>query len=129
MMTKFSTLQPENSLQRAVELILATPQQDFPVLDDSRVVGILTSRDLMLALQQRGPDALVEDVMRRDFVSLAANEMLDTELARIHAAECRTTASVMDREVLVGLLTAENVNEFVLIALVLSEHRATVASA
>ncbi len=129
MMTTFSTLQPENSLQRAVELILATPQHDFPVLDDSRVVGILTSRDLMLALQQRGPDSLVEGVMRRDFVSLAANEMLDTGLARIHAAECCTTAPVIDRDALVGLLTAENVNEFVLIASALGEHRARVASA
>lgn len=129
MMTQFSTLRPKDSLQRAVELILATPQQDFPVLEDSRVVGILTSRDLMIALQRQGPDSLVEGVMRRDFVSLAANEMLDTGLARVHAAECCTTAPVIDRHILVGLLTAENVNEFVLIASALGEHRAGVASA
>ena len=122
MMTNFSQLRPRDSLQRAIDLILATPQQDFPVLDDSRVVGILTSRDLMIALQQRGPDSLVEDVMRRDFLSLEANEMLDTGFARIQAAECCTTVPVLLRGELVGLLTADNVKEFLLIVAVLGEH-------
>ena len=129
MMTDFRSLQPSDSLQRAIDLILATPQQDFPVLVDSRVIGILTSRDLMIALQQHGPDSLVEGVMRRDFVSLGANEMLDIGLARIQEAECCMTAPVIDRDSLVGLLTAENVNEFLLIVSALGGHRAGVAKA
>ncbi len=124
MMTNFSKLRPKDSLQRAIELILATPQQDFPVLDDSRVLGILPSRELMVALQQRGPDTLVQDVMRRDFLSLEANEMLDAALARMHAAECCLTAPVIHGDALVGLLTAENVNEFLLIVSALGERRA-----
>lgn len=126
MMTHFSQLRPKDALQRAIELTLATPQQDFPVLDDSRVVGILTSRDLMIALQQRGPDWLVEDVMNRDFLSLESNEMLDVGYTRIQAAECCMTAPVLLRGELVGLLTAENVNEFLLIVSALGEHRTKV---
>ncbi len=128
MMTDFRSLQPGDTLQQAVDLILATPQQDFPVVDAARVVGILLSRDLMVALQQRGPDARVGDVMRQDFLSLDTNEMLDAALARIHAAECCMTAPVVHREVLVGLLTAENVREFLLIASALGERRARSAS-
>jgi Zn-dependent protease/CBS domain-containing protein len=124
MMTDFRTLQPVDTLQRAIELLLATPQQDFPVLEDGRVLGILTSRDLMVALQQRGPDALVGDVMRRDFLSLDMNEMLDSALARIHAADCCLTAPVIYRDALVGLLTSENVSEFVLIVSALGERTA-----
>ncbi len=128
MMTKFHSLRPTDSLQQAIDLILATPQQDFPVLNDSRVVGILPSRDLMIALQQHGPDSLVERVMRRDFVSLGANEMLDVALARIHTAECCTTAPVIQCDAIVGLLTAENVSEFMLIVSALGEHRAKLAT-
>ena len=124
MMTDFRTLRPGDSLQRAIELILATPQQDFPVVEDARVIGILPSRELMVALQQRGPETLVEDVMRRDFLALEANEMLDAALARIHAAECCLTAPVIHRDALVGLLTAENVSEFLLIVSALGERRA-----
>ena len=129
MMTDFRTLRPGDSLQRAIDLILASPQQDFPVLEDSRVLGILPSRDLMVALQQRGPDTLVGDVMRRDFLSLDVNEMLDTALARIHAAECCLTAPVVHRDALVGLLTAENVSEFLLIVSALGERGAQNATA
>ena len=75
----------------------------------------------MIALQQHGPDSLVEGVMRQDFVSLGANEMLDIGLARIQEAECCMTAPVIDRDSLVGLLTAENVNEFLLIVSALGE--------
>ena len=92
-------------------------------MEDSRVLGILTSRDLMVALQQRGPDALVGDVMRRDFLSLDVNDMLDAALARIHAAECCITAPVIQRDALVGLLTAENVSELLLIVSALGERR------
>jgi Zn-dependent protease/predicted transcriptional regulator len=127
MMTNFSTLRPTDTLQRAIELVLATPQQDFPVLEDSSVVGILPSRDLMIALQQDGPGSLVERVMRRDFVSLDANEMLDVALARIHTAECCTTAPVLQQHAIVGLLTADNINDFLQIASALSEHRAGLA--
>lgn len=126
MMTDFRTLQPGDALQRAIELVLATSQQDFPVVDNARVVGILPSRDLMVALQQRGPDAIVGDVMRRDFLSVDVNDMLDAALTRVQAAECCLTAPVLKRDELVGLLTAENVREFLLIASALGERpRAT----
>lgn len=129
MMTEFHSLRHDDSLQRAIDLILTTAQQDFPVLDDSRVVGILPSRDLMVALQQRGPDTLVSDVMRRDFLTLDANEMLDIAFARIASAECCTTAPVTRQNKLVGLLTAENVNEFLLIISALGERRVKTPSA
>lgn len=56
LMTDFRALKPGDSLQRAIDLILATPRQDFPDMDDSRFVGILPSRDLMVVLQQRWPE-------------------------------------------------------------------------
>jgi Zn-dependent protease/predicted transcriptional regulator len=123
MMTDFRSLEPGDVLQRAIELVLATPQQDFPVMENARVVGILSGRDLMVALQQRGPDATVGEVMRRDFLSVDANDMLDAALARIQTAECCPTAPVIQRDALVGLLTAENVREFLLIASALGERR------
>lgn len=127
MMTDFRTLRPDDSLQTAIEIILATPQQDFPVVDESGVVGILPSRKLMVAMHERGPDTLVKDVMRRDFLSLNANEMLETALARMHTAECCLTAPVIQRNALIGLLTAENVHELLLIVSALGDrHSRTV---
>lgn len=75
------------------------------------------------ALHERGLDALAENVMRRDFLLLDANEMLETALAKMHAAECCTTAPVMQRDTMIGLLTAENVSELLLTVSALGERR------
>lgn len=83
----------------------------------------MPSRDLVVALQKHGPDAIVGDVMRRDFLSVDANDMLDAALSRIQAAECCRTAPVTQCDALVGLLTAKNVREFLLIASALGERR------
>ena len=69
MITDFRSLTPEDALSRAVDLVLAGAQQDFPVVSGSRVAGILTRSDLLVALRQRGEYTLVADVMRRDFLS------------------------------------------------------------
>jgi Zn-dependent protease/predicted transcriptional regulator len=123
MMTDFRSLKPSDSLQRAIELVLATPQQDFPVVEEGKVVGILPSRELMTALQKQGQDALVGDVMRRDFISVDANDMLDAALGRVQTSECCLIAPVIHHDELVGLLTAENVREFLLIASALGERK------
>lgn len=121
MMTDFRRLRLGDSLQQAIDLIIATPQQNFPVLHGSEVVGILPSRELMVGLQQQGPTALVDDVMRRDFLALEPNDMLDSALGKIHQQECCRTAPVMRGNELVGLLTEENVGEFLHIASALGE--------
>ena len=41
------------------------------------MVGILPSRDLMIALQQHDPNSLIDGVMLREFITLKASEMLE----------------------------------------------------
>ncbi|MCS6860624.1 MAG: site-2 protease family protein, partial [Abditibacteriales bacterium] len=67
MITDFRTLSPHDSLARAVEHVLAGFQQDFPVVEEGRTVGVLTRADLLTALAQRGQETLVGEVMRRQF--------------------------------------------------------------
>ncbi|RPI52061.1 MAG: CBS domain-containing protein, partial [Acidobacteria bacterium] len=59
---------PNDSLARAVELLLSGTQQDFPVVDAGAVVGILTRGDLLAALARHEQRAPVEQVMRRNFL-------------------------------------------------------------
>lgn len=119
MITDFRTLAPNDSLARAVELLLAGAQQDFPVVEDGAVVGILTRSDLLTALARRDQDAPVAAVMRRDFCVADAADQIETALERLQAHECHTVP-VVSRGTLVGLLTMDNVGEFLSVQTALS---------
>ncbi|MCW5979077.1 MAG: site-2 protease family protein [Bryobacteraceae bacterium] len=110
--TEFRTLSPGDSLGRAVELLLSGSQQDFPVVDDGAVVGILTRSDLLSALARRGEQSLVAEVMQRDFQTAEAGEMLEVVFQRLQSCNCHTVL-VLRRGILAGLITMENVGEFI----------------
>jgi Zn-dependent protease len=123
MLTEFHTLTSHDSLARAVDLILAGSQQDFPVVEDGRVAGVLTRGDLLIALAQRGQETPVVDVMRREIQTVDSSEMLETAFGRLQTCECHTLP-VMHRGQLVGLITMDNVGEFVAIQAALVQRRA-----
>jgi len=122
MLTDYPTLAPEDPAKRVLELILAGSQQDFPVVDGGQggrggqggqVAGVLLRSDVLKTLAQRA-DWLVRDIMRREFEVVDAADMLDTAFARLQSCNCHTLP-VTSRGALVGLLTMENVGEFLLI--------------
>ena len=117
MLTNFQTVAPDDPGQRVLELILAGSQQDFPVVERGQggpVAGVLLRSDVLKALAQRASDWRVRDIMRREFEVVDAADMLDTALARLQSCNCHTLP-VTSRGALVGLLTMENVGEFLLI--------------
>ena len=114
MLTHFRTLRPASTLGDAADLVLSGSQQDFPVIDDGRLEGILTRSDLLAALSRSGRNAAVGDHMERDCPTADTSEMLETVLARLRGRDCHT-APVMERGALVGLVTMDNVGEFLMI--------------
>lgn len=114
MLTDFHTVSPRDSLARVVELLLSGSQQDYPVVEDGRVTGVLTRNDLISALQRHGQTALVGDVMSKDFQVADAFEMLETAAARLQECGCHTMPVVRNGQV-VGLVTMENIGEFLMI--------------
>jgi Zn-dependent protease len=113
MLTHFHTLTPASTLGDAVDLLLTDSQQDFPVVADGRVTGMLTRSDLVKALSQRGRSAPVALSMR-ECPTADASEMLEAVLSRLQGRDCHTIP-VLDRGALVGLVTMDNVGEFLMI--------------
>lgn len=122
MLTDFRTLSPEDPLSRVVELLLAGSQQDFPVVEADRIAGVLTRADLLVALARRGQEALVREVMRPLEHTVEATEMLETAFARLQACQCHTLP-VLHQGRLVGLVTADNVGEFLMVQAALGAAR------
>jgi CBS domain-containing protein len=114
MITDFRTLSPSAALQQAVDLVLVGFQQDFPIVDDRRLVGMLTRADLLKQLARRGPQAPVAHAMSIRFEAADPTEMLEVALARLRGCECQSIPVVRGGAV-VGVLTLENVGELVMI--------------
>ena len=114
MITDFRTLSSRNSLADAVTLILGGSQHDFPVVDNGLVVGVLQRNDLIAALQKVGENAPVSQVMQREFETIDPTEMLENASMRMQTCGC-TTMPVVHRGQLVGLVTLENLGEFLMI--------------
>lgn len=112
--TDFQVLSPRDNLERAVELVLAGSQTDFPVVENEAVVGVVTRNDLLTALSRQQYTTLVVNIMRRDFQVVDAAEMLEPALMRLQTCHCHTMPVTRSGK-LVGLLTNENVGEFLMI--------------
>jgi len=113
MITEFHTLEHGNTIRDAANLLLSTSQQDFPILHSGKVVGLLGRNLLLRAIAQEGPEAYVAGVMDRDFLALTSDDDLAEVLPQMaHAGRC---ALVMDNERLLGLLTTDNLSEFLLL--------------
>jgi Zn-dependent protease/CBS domain-containing protein len=114
MITAYETLTPSDPLGRAVDHVLAGFQQDFPVAEGGRVIGVLTRAALIRALGERGRDAPVGEAMDHEFETAAPDDSLNAALGRLHARECHAMP-VVEGDRLVGILTLENVGEFLMI--------------
>ncbi len=114
MMTRFRALSQDDPLASVVDELLAGQQQDFPVMDQDQIVGMLTRSDLVAAIAQGKQDVPIADVMRRDCRTVDEAEMLDHTFQQMREGEC-TTLPVLREGRLVGLVTLENVGEWMMI--------------
>jgi CBS domain-containing protein len=87
------------------------------------VVGVLTRNNLLKALSQRGPNGRVEDAMQRQFETADPNEMLGTVFPRLNASRCHSLPLVRNGQ-LVGVVTMDNVGEFLMVQSALRGKRA-----
>ena len=101
MISDFRSLSPTDELSAAVKLVLSGWQQDFPVVEQGRVVGMVAT------LANGEVHSIVDETMRRDFPVASPKEPLQSVFTRLHEAEA-TTVAIVESGKLVGVITLEN---------------------
>jgi CBS domain-containing protein len=82
-------------------------------MNGDQVIGVLDRKRLLRALAQEGPEAYVAGAMDRDFIALEPEtDMAEALPVLARAGRC---ALVMDGAQLVGMMTTENLSEFLLL--------------
>jgi Zn-dependent protease len=120
MITRFRSVSPDDTLELAIDELLAGYQEDFPVVNQGRLIGMLMRQDLLKALSQGGRDTPVRDCMRVDCATVEDAEMLDASYRRMQDQSCSTIPVTRGGQ-LVGVVTLENVGEFMSIQNALQE--------
>jgi Zn-dependent protease/predicted transcriptional regulator len=114
MVTAFMSLETRHELQYAADLMLAGDQQDFPVLEGGRYLGMLARKDLIKGLREEGPTAPVGRVVFTDLEPVDAAWPLERAW-QVMRASGHTAIPVVMRGQLVGLLTLENMSELLMV--------------
>jgi CBS domain-containing protein len=114
MITRFEALSPYDSLAFALRLAIDGAQKDFPILDQGRLVGVLGREEMLQGLSAIGIDGSVGAAMRPAPEPLALTDPLADVLDRMQAEQV-ACLPVLHEGRLVGLLTIENLREFLLV--------------
>ncbi|HYL78730.1 MAG TPA: site-2 protease family protein [Bryobacteraceae bacterium] len=113
MVTEYHTLSHGSTVRDAANLLLSTAQQDFPVVHGDQVIGLLGRNALLRGMAAEGPESYIASFMDREFAIVAPDKDLSEVLpVMAHAGAC---ALVMDEGQLLGMLTAENLSQFLLL--------------
>jgi CBS domain-containing protein len=118
------TLKPDDSLDLANDVISLGRIRHIPVVEDGRLVGLLSERDLMGAaanqifgLKQKSKSALlksvvIKDVMKKKVITVTSDTKI-ADAAHLMADKKIGCVPVMSNGALVGLLTTTDILRYV----------------
>ena len=118
------TLSPEDTLDLANDVISLGRIRHIPVLEDGRLVGLISERDLIgravpaiFGLKQKSKSALlktyqIRDFMRKRVVTVSPDTQIK-EAARVMAEKKIGCVPVVSAGALIGLVTATDVLRYV----------------
>jgi CBS domain-containing protein len=113
MVRDFHTLPVGSTLREAADLLLASSQQDFPILNGADVVGVLSRSALLQGMASEGPETYVASAMDRDFAKALPDDPLDGLLSsRLSGPVLVLKDGQPTDSSLVGMVTQENLLEF-----------------
>ncbi|HJS84849.1 MAG TPA: site-2 protease family protein [Acetobacteraceae bacterium] len=116
MVTQFESLSPLSRVEDAVECLIRTTQHEFPVVDGAgRMRGVLTRDAMIRALREHGPDVPVIEVMESDVPVIGRRQSLDQALRLLQERRLPAVGVADNDNRLVGLVTAENVGEMMMV--------------
>jgi Zn-dependent protease/CBS domain-containing protein len=106
MLTDFATLSPADTLEDALEKAVHTLQDDFPVVRDGDMVGVISKANILDALRMEG-NGYVQSVMNRIFEVSSRQESLASAFRKLNSQNLSIIPVVEDQR-LVGIITLQN---------------------
>jgi predicted transcriptional regulator len=114
MTTEYISLRPNDTLNSALVHLHHGSQQDFPVIGDSGIEGILTRDRILASIHTKGLNVPISEVMDRTFAAVDANMGLD-RVYRILLSGNKTAVVVMEHGRLLGIIGLDGISKYFMI--------------
>lgn len=122
MLSDLHRLGENDTLEDAVNLLMHTSQQEFPVVDgEQKLLGVLTRDGLLRALREKGTSVFAVDCMQRDLPVIEETASLDEAFRKMQSHSTQVIP-VCDRfQRFTGLITPAHVGELMMVRSILPE--------
>ena len=110
----FHSLQMDDPVAKALEHIYHGCQEDFPVLGEKGIAGVLTRMAILSAIHDRGTGVPVSEVMDRNFHYVDTETPLD-EVYKYLRSHDKTTMPVLENDRLKGMLSLDGISRYLMV--------------
>lgn len=112
----FYTLSGEATLAKVLEFIFHSHQEDFPVVEDSKMAGFITRQDIMYGIHHFGMNKTVKEIMRVDFPRLKDTDSLIKAQDLMQESGMRALPVVTKEGMASGVVTLEDIGRIYSVA-------------
>ncbi len=105
---KVITLSPKNTISDVLKAIESTGHLGFPVIEDGRLVGIITFEDVLRVPVEKRGEIRVEQVMTKDVITITPDNTLEDALRLLEKYKIGRLPVVEDSK-LVGIITRSDI--------------------
>jgi Zn-dependent protease/CBS domain-containing protein len=120
---RIETLSPYNNFGQVLDAVIHGFQTDFPVVDEGRVVGMLTRQEIFSAAHTPDQYRDVRDLMLSNFPTISPDADLFTDGNRILQESGLRAIPVIRAGDLVGMLTTEDIGQASLLRDICKQHQ------
>ncbi len=114
METRIAVIDRGSTVREAIDILLATSQDEFPVVDASRrLSGFLSRSNIVEALRDSDPGGPITPFMRQEPETIGVGDSIDAALPRLTGGEAVGVIDADGR--LLGLLTRQSLAEIMMI--------------
>ncbi|MBE8539070.1 chloride channel protein [Geoglobus acetivorans] len=103
------TVSPNNSVDDVLQLIQLTGHLGFPVVDEGKLIGVITLSDINRVSDEMKENIKVEDIMTRNPLAVKPDENLEKALKLLIAKDIGRLMVVDDAGRLLGIITRSDI--------------------
>jgi len=117
MATAVKTATPDMPLSQVLEILRVNRISGLPVVEDDRLVGVVSLEDIVRALQKNDLDAKTRQYMTREVITVASYESIVKAIRTFTEIKLGRLPVLDENDKLVGMITKGDITRGILVAL------------